>query len=142
MNEELQATNEQFHVTNEELRRRSLELDNVNGFLKSILASLRGAVAVVDRDMRVQVWNGRAEDLWGLREHEVRGTHFMNLDIGLPVERLRHVLRHCLAGSATDEEVVLEAVNRRGRAIQCRVVCNPLKSPTGEIGGAIILMQD
>ena len=42
---------------------------------------------MIDRDLRIRMWNRRAEDLWGLRAHEVIGQHFLNLDHGLPFEQ-------------------------------------------------------
>jgi|tagenome__1003787_1003787.scaffolds.fasta_scaffold20924853_2 two-component system CheB/CheR fusion protein len=146
MNEELQSTNDELQTINEQLHHSTLQLDDANIFLETVLASLRAGVAVVDRDLRLQSWNRRAEDLWGLRSAEVVGQHFFNLDIGLPVERLRPLLR---AASAPDgkagqtTEVVLEAVNRRGRAITVRVACTPLvtHNPGLPGGGAIIVME-
>ena len=62
----------------------------------------------------------RAEDLWGLRQDEAVGQHFLALDIGLPTERLAPVLRGVLGGTGEARaEIELEAVNRRGRAITC-----------------------
>src|SRR5215218_858220 len=89
MNEELQSTNEELQTMNDELRQRGEDLNHVNAFLESIFASLRGAVVVIDRDMQVQVWNHRAEDLWGLRPEKVLGSHLLNLDIGLPIDELK-----------------------------------------------------
>ena len=86
MNEELQSTNDELQTINDELRERTAELDDANAFLEAILTSLRAGVAVVDRDLQVQVWNQRAEDLWGLRRDEAVGQHFLNLDIGLPTD--------------------------------------------------------
>ena len=82
----MQSTNEELQTINDELRRRTDGLNNVNAFLESILTSMRGAVVVLDRDFSIWVWNHRAEDLWGLRADEVRDRSFLNLDIGLPVE--------------------------------------------------------
>ncbi len=65
---------------------------------------------VLDGDLRVQAWNASAEELWGLRLDEVRGHHFLNLDIGLPVEQLRAPMRGCLIGD-TNHEVVLDATH-------------------------------
>lgn len=127
---------------NEELRLRTTELQQVNAFLESILSSLRAAVVVVDRDLRVYAWNRRAEDLWGLRAEEVRGEHFLNLDIGLPVDQLRQPLRACLSGERTHEEIVLEATNRRGKRFECRVTCSPLLGPARDIRGVILLMEE
>src|SRR5205807_899161 len=42
MNEELQSTNEELGTTNEELRKRGTQLIDLNRFLRSIFASLRG----------------------------------------------------------------------------------------------------
>src|SRR5262249_31310202 len=93
MNEELQSTNEKLQTMNDELRLRSDELNSVNSFLESILTSLRGAVVVVDAELKVLVWNQAAEELWGLREDEVRGKHVLGLDTGLPIEKLKQPMR-------------------------------------------------
>lgn len=142
MNEELQSSNEELQTINDELRRRSLQLNEVNAFLEAILTSIRGAVVVVDREMQVLVWNNKAEDLWGWRSEEIQGQHFLNLDIGLPVEQLLQPLRSCLLGQAKYQEVTLQATNRRGKAINCQVVCTPLMSVTTEIRGVIMLMEE
>jgi two-component system, chemotaxis family, CheB/CheR fusion protein len=142
MNEELQSTNEELQTINEELRQRSDELNNVNAFLESILTSLRGGVTVVDADLKVLVWNENADDLWGLRADEVVGHHLLNLDIGLPVERLKQPLRECLAGQRQFTEMQLDATNRRGKTIRCRVTCSPLLGPNHMIRGAIVMMED
>lgn len=141
MNEELQSSNEELHTINEEVRLRSDELNQANAFLESILTSLRGAVVVVNRDMQIQIWNDKAEDLWGLRAKEVLGHHFLNLDIGLPVQNLAQPLRNCLIGETESTEVTLAAINRRGKAIECKVTCTPLKGTAKEIKGVILLME-
>jgi two-component system CheB/CheR fusion protein len=140
MNEELQSTNEELATMNEELRQRTSELDRVNAFLESIFLSLDVAVAVLDRDQRIQVWNARAEDLWGLRSDEVAGQHLLSLDIGLPVEKLRQPLCDALAGKSEGNELVLDATSRRGRAIRCNVTCLPLIVSSQAVQGVIVLM--
>jgi two-component system CheB/CheR fusion protein len=145
MNEELQSTNEELETINDELRDRTSELNRVNEFLESILTSLGIGVAVVDRQQRVQVWNHRAEDLWGLRQDEALDHHLLSLDIGLPTEQLAGPLRSVLGGASEREASVLEAVNRRGRAIECATTILPLMSPSSDgdgVRGAILLMQD
>jgi two-component system CheB/CheR fusion protein len=146
MNEELQSTNEELETINDELRDRTSDLNQVNDFLEAILTSLGIGVAVVDRQQRVQVWNHRAEDLWGLRQDEAVEHHLLSLDIGLPVERLAGPLRTVLSGSSDREQAVLEAVNRRGRTIRCATTILPLMSNTDGDGtaprGAIVLMED
>ena len=143
MNEELQSTNEELQTVNDELQRRSEELNQTNAFLESILTSLKGGVVVVDRDLRVQIWNHKAQDLWGLRTEEALGQNFLNLDIGLPVEKLRQPMRICLSNSPdSSESMSLEAINRRGRRIQCHVTSTPLIGTQGQIQGVILLMEE
>ena len=129
---------------NDELRLRGDELNQVNRFLGQVFTSLRHGVAVVDPDFRVLVWNRKAEDLWGVRADEAEGAHFLNLNIGLPVDRLRQPIREALASTEDGvREMVLPATNRRGRALQVRVVCAPLvgrEAATPE--GAIVIMEE
>jgi two-component system CheB/CheR fusion protein len=141
-NEELQSTNEELETINEELHQRSSELDRVNAFLEGILTSLGVAVAVLDREQRIQIWNDQAEDLWGLRSDEVVRQHLLSLDIGLPVEKLRRPLRNALAGNVEGNDVVVDAVNRRGRALRCNVSCLPLMVSSRDVQGVIVLMEE
>lgn len=141
MNEELQSSNEELQTINEEVRLRSDELNQVNSFLESILASLRGGVVVLNREMQVQIWNDKAEDFWGLRATEVIGEHFLNLDIGLPVQDLRQPIRNCLMGESENTQMTLAAINRRGKAVVCKVTCTPLIGRVKEIEGVILLME-
>jgi two-component system CheB/CheR fusion protein len=141
MNEELQSTNDELQAINDELRDRTNELDEANRFLETTLMGLRAGVTVLNSDMRVLVWNRRAEDLWGLRQEEVIGQHFLNLDIGLPTGQLHSLIRRTLAGETGPHEMVLPAVNRRGRTIIVRVAGSPLSDAHGIATGAILLME-
>ena len=140
MNEQLQSTNEELETINHELEERSSELDDVNSFLESILSSLAFGVAVLNQQLSVRVWNRTAEDMWGLRADEVNGQHFLNLDIGLPVDQLRTPVRRCLDDQSDMDQVTLEAVNRRGRPVTCDVTILPQRSRE-ETVGVIVIMQ-
>ncbi|MEC4816361.1 MAG: CheR family methyltransferase, partial [Scytonema sp. PMC 1069.18] len=142
MNEELQSTNEELQTMNEELRKRSDELNRVNSFLESILTSLQAGVVVLSPDMHILIWNRKAEDLWGLRADEVFSQHFMSLDIGLPLEPLRQPIREILNQTSEYYEITLDARNRRGKAIQCQVICTPLLAAGIDIQGVILLMEE
>jgi two-component system CheB/CheR fusion protein len=142
MNEELQSTNEELQTINDELRQRSEELNQVNGFLESIFTSLRSGVVVLDRALRVLVWNRQAEDLWGVRAEEAEHAHFLNLDIGLPVAQLTQPIRAALAGDLEGSEAELPATNRRGRAIVCRTRVLPLVSRASESPQGVIVLMD
>ena len=143
MNEELQSTNEELTTINDELRRRSDELNDVNAFMQAVLASLRGGVVVLDTELRVEVWNEKAVDLWGVRADEVRGMHFMMLDIGLPVQMLTKAIRACLLGESERETLTIDAINRRGKPITCEVTCTPMWRASGdEVRGVILVMEE
>jgi two-component system CheB/CheR fusion protein len=141
MNEELQSSNEELETMNEELRIRTTELNDVNLLVDSMLESLGMGVAVLDRELRVTMWNEHAKNLWGLAPDDVRDRHFLNLDIGLPVQQLHDSVRACVDGKADVGEQRVNARDRTGRDIVCRVLCTPLRTARGQINGAIVLMQ-
>jgi two-component system CheB/CheR fusion protein len=142
MNEELQPTNEELTTMNDEMRDRSDELRRVNLFLESVLSSMDGAVVVVDPDLQVVAWSRQAQDLWGLREEEVLGKHLLGLDIGLPVGELRLPLKHVIAAENESTTLELQATNRRGKQVQCRVSISRLRDLAGTMHGAILLMEE
>ncbi|MGW4525055.1 CheR family methyltransferase [Amycolatopsis sp. NPDC004378] len=142
MNEELQSTNDELQTINDALRERSLDLDEVNEFLESVLTSVRAGIVVVDREMRVKAWNRGAEDLWGVRREEAEGTHLLNLDIGLPLTELRPAVRDALSDATYHSEIVLEAINRRGRATVVHLQCSALRGANGESQGALLMMEE
>lgn len=139
-NQELETSQDELLIDNKQLHQHKDALCQANGLLETILASLQIAVVVVDRDLHIQLWNHQAEDLWGLRSEEVKASNFMHLDIGLPVEQLRQRICLCLAGKAQDRQVTLEAINRCGRKIKCKVTLSPLMAKT-EIYGVILLIE-
>ncbi|HXV44522.1 MAG TPA: PAS domain-containing protein, partial [Anaerolineae bacterium] len=142
MNEELQSTNEELRTTNEELHLLTDRLNLSNAFFYSILSGLDEGVVVVNDNFRVLEWNQRSEDLWGLRADEVQGQFLLGLDIGLPVEQLREPIRDCLAGENNRQIITYQAVNRRGKNINCHVTFTPLIGPGKERQGVILMMEE
>ena len=138
MNEETQSANEELETINEELRTRSNDLNRANSFMESILASLRDGVIVLDNDLQVLAWNYQSEDFWGLRSDEVLGKHLLNLDIGLPVDQLRTLIRTCVA-SQEPLSTEIDAMNRRGRKVCCAIDFTPLRGNFQEARGVIML---
>jgi len=142
MNEELQSTNEELHTINDELRQRSESLNELSTFLESMFTSMRSGIAVLDRDLRVLVWNRQAEELWGVRSTEVEHLNFFSLDIGLPLEQTAQPIRASLAGTLPSYEVMLSAVNRRGRHIVCKTTIFPLIARGSDKPRGVIVMMD
>jgi len=142
MNEELQSTNEELETINDELGVRTDSLNQVNAFLENILSSFKGGVIVLGCDMKVQAWNHHSENLWGLRMAEVAGQNFFGLDIGLPVAALRPQVLSILSGEKSEEITFLEATNRRGKRIQCKLTITPMISPDQKINGTVLMLED
>jgi two-component system CheB/CheR fusion protein len=142
MNEELQSTNEELETMNDELRERTDETLQANTFLASVFSGIHQGVVVVDRTLRILAWSRRATDLWGLRDDEVEGEHLLNLDIGIPVQRLRDPIRRVLAGEKV-ADIELDGHDRRGKPVHVKIVVAPLESLPGneEPFGAILLMS-
>ena len=84
----------------------------------------------------------QAEDLWGLKAGEVMGESLADLDIGLPVGRLKGPVGGFLAGGGKFQELVLDATNRRGRPIRRRVTCTVRLGSQGDRRGVVLLMED
>jgi two-component system CheB/CheR fusion protein len=141
MNEELQSMNDELQTTNDELRDRTSEISSLNRFMESILGSLGAAVIVVNREMIIQVWNREAEELWGLREQEAVGEHFLNLDSGLPTEQLKSLVRAVMFEGRQNGETAVRAINRRGRPVELRITATPLMSSTEPPNGALLLLE-
>ncbi|OMB94730.1 CheR family methyltransferase [Mycobacterium colombiense] len=141
MNEELQSTNDELHTINDMLRERSLELDEAKLFQDSLIDSVRMGMVVVDREMKVILWNRGCEELWGLRADETTGTGLTNLDIGLPLDAVRPLIGNAFVDPESSGQVVVEAVNRRGRPATVRITCTSFRSSEGTVGGALLLME-
>jgi len=140
MNEELQATNEELQTINDELHDRTEELNQLNAFNESILSRAPMGVIVLDRQLQVLMWNKRSEELWGLRTDEVKGQFFLNLDIALPVEKLKAPVRAVLE-KKENQELSLDCLDRRGKPITVHVTRSPLGGTEKEVAGIILLME-
>ncbi|MFG2648429.1 CheR family methyltransferase [Streptomyces sp. NPDC048436] len=138
-NEELRSGNEELETMNDEMRLRSTDLDEARAFLEGVVSSVAAGLVVISSDMRTKSWNRGAAELWGLRGDEVLGEDFFSLDFGLPTGGLREIIEECIASGRRAGPVVIPAVNRIGRHIDCSVVCSPFD---GHNGGVVLLMED
>jgi two-component system, chemotaxis family, CheB/CheR fusion protein len=141
MNEELQSTNDELHTINDALRERSLELDEAKTFFDSLVNSIRLGMVVVDREMRVVVWNRGCEELWGLRSDEATGATLASLDFGLPLQNVKPLIGRAFVDPDSTDEAIVDAVNRRGKAARIRVTCTAFRSGETSVDGALLLME-
>jgi two-component system, chemotaxis family, CheB/CheR fusion protein len=140
MNEELESTNTELETINTEMQQRGTQLDHINVFMQQVLANVKTGVAVLDRDLRVQLWNQQAEELWGVRASETVGQRLLSLDIGLPVSELAAPINEAIKSASGFREVTVSSTNRRGRGFMCRVQCSAMAAVDGG-RGAILLME-
>jgi two-component system, chemotaxis family, CheB/CheR fusion protein len=141
INEELQSTNDELHNINETLHERSQELDQANVFIDSLVNSIQFGMIVVDREMRIIVWNRGAEALWGLRADEATNTSLTSLDIGLPLEPIKPLIGHAFIDPDSAAEAVVEAVSRRGKKIRVRIMSVGFRPEEQPVKGALLLME-
>ncbi len=141
MNEELQSTNDELHAINDEFQARTVELDEARSFTDSMLGSVPFGLAVVDREMRIVVWNRGCEELWGLRADEVVGAQLNSLEFGLPMQEVKPLLGVALVDAGSVGRTTVEAVDRRGRSTCIRLVCSAFRAADETVNGAVLLME-
>jgi len=139
LNEELQSTNEELQTINEELRQRGTELNETTAVFGAVLASFRAGVAILDWELRVQAWNAKMGDLFGVRAHDLVGKPLANLALGLPVRDIAASLRAALeVGEETDRTI--DCTSARGETIACRISVSPLRGE--HTRGVIVLVEE
>jgi two-component system, chemotaxis family, CheB/CheR fusion protein len=141
LNEELESTNAELESINTDLRMRTGEVERLNTLLLAITGNIEVGAAVLDGRGRIQVWNERAADLWGVRSDEVLGRSFFELDIGLPASRLRDLIDAGTGGTPRHDELVVAAMTRKGREIRCRVIAHTI-GDGGQPKGVVVVMEE
>ncbi|MBE1552916.1 two-component system CheB/CheR fusion protein [Mycobacterium sp. OAS707] len=141
MNEELQSTNDELHTINDELRSRSVELETARTFVDSLVDSIYLGMTVVDKEMRVLIWNRGCEELWGLRTEETVGAMLPDLDFGLPMDEVKQLIGKAFVDLDSFGEATVDAINRRGRSLRIRVSCTAFRDSANSINGAVLLME-
>jgi len=141
-NEELRTVNAELEGSNAELRERTAELGRSRAVLAAVLAGVPAGVAVVDQGLRVRVWNRWAEQMWALPAQQVLGEHLLSLDIGLPADPLRPLLRTLLGATGPVGPVTVDAVDGSGRALRLRVRGVGLSGSPGEPAAVLIMERD
>ena len=141
MNEELQSTNDELQEINSALSDRTVELTQTREFLNSVVDSTQVGLIVVDRDMRVSIWNHVSEQMWGVSEAEAAGQPLQGLDIGLPIKELRPLVGSAFVDPGYSGAAELDAINRRGRTVRIRVRCTAFRSRGGDIRGAMMMVE-
>jgi two-component system CheB/CheR fusion protein len=96
---------------------------------------------VTNSRLEVIAWNETAENMWGVRAKEAQGQSIYDLGIGLPLDKLNAQIEACLKGKKHNGEHVLQAVDRRGKAIACKVTCKAFMGSDGNRGVTLVMEQ-
>jgi two-component system CheB/CheR fusion protein len=141
LNEELHSANDELQFANEDMRRYSDTAAEYRGEADAILRIIDAGIVVLDQALKVRSWNRWSENAWGVRTESVTGREFATLDIGLPVDRLRPALEQTVRGEAGETVAELDAVDRRGRSMRCRVHLSPLIYDDRSIRGVVVIVS-
>jgi hypothetical protein len=63
------------------------------------------------------------------------------LDIGLPADQIRPALRQAMSAEDGSRTTMVDATNRRGRPVRCRVTCSPLAGSDKSVRGVIVVVE-
>jgi two-component system, NtrC family, sensor kinase len=126
-----------------EQKSRSDELALLKEFNESIVESVNVALLAVDVDGRVTRCNSTAEDLFGIARSEAIGKHIEELFAADFEETLAQLLGK--SGWQLNEvrhAYKLHAATNDGTNFILNAAVAPLRSPTGEKIGAILVLED
>ncbi|MFQ5882894.1 MAG: nitrogen regulation protein NR(II) [Candidatus Methylomirabilales bacterium] len=118
------------------------DLDQEKERVRRIVESIHDGIIVLDRQGRITDWNRAMEEQSGIPTSDVRGLSILEAFPTLKAEGFEEVLARILGGK---EEVVLQGLEHETR-LRGRVTMNikgsPLRTPTGEVIGAVLAVED
>jgi len=167
-NEELQSTIEELETTNEELQSTNEELETMTPSCSRPTRSSRrsttscgcgrgsstrqrfpgvavisqgGGLVVIDRELRISVWNDRSASCGGSGSRRRRASTSSHRHRP-PGRELRPLIRAVLAGDSERETVDLEAHEPPGPGVPLPHRGDPSDQPGPADPGAILLMEE
>ena len=105
-NEELQSLNEELENMNEELERRSRELNELTSRYAETLRLMPWPVLLVDKEEKIQLWNGAAQRLFGVGPTSVVGVSVDQLPMS--DELRKSIVRRCRFVATKNKPTVLK----------------------------------
>jgi len=104
-NEELQASNEELTTLNEELRLKSLTATQLNTTLENIQDSMRMALVVVDKELRVSRFNVLAVRIFGLIDSDI-GQDLRRVPCHLKLPDLGELIAQVIGNGQTTTQII------------------------------------
>jgi two-component system, chemotaxis family, CheB/CheR fusion protein len=128
-------------AANEQMRRRADEARTYRTQVQAMMRRIDAGVMVIDNELRVRSWNCWSENTWGVGEKEVTGQWLTGLNIGLPMRELDREVRQAVV-EGIGNETELDAIDRWGRKLRCRVQVAPLLYEDHTSGGALVVVEE
>lgn len=95
--EEMESANEELLAINQELQLRNEQITEAYDYAESVFVTIREAVVVLDRDLRIKKANKSFYQLFRIREDEAEGRLIYGLgDRQLNIPRLRELLENII----------------------------------------------
>jgi PAS domain S-box-containing protein len=132
------------HLLEEEVERRTKELERTNEFLEGILNSSTGvSIVLTDFDKTVRFWNTGAQNIFGYTAEEMVGSSVLKLygedNIGMEaMESLQRVME-LEAGTVQGK---IKHVSKDGQPLTISMAVSPMRDGSGNIKGILGLGQD
>jgi two-component system CheB/CheR fusion protein len=108
--EELQSTNEELNTLNEELANRNRELTRMHDDLNNLFANIHVPVIVLDRDLKIRLFNPVAEKLFNLIPTDT-GRPISNIRLNLHISNIDGQLREVLETFVPNQQEVQDEKN-------------------------------
>jgi len=113
-----------------------------NERLKFIITQMPVACMVWDRDLRVEVWNPGAEQVFGYPAHEAIGEHVNKLIIPSIYQDEYETLWKHVGDNRLTRHSVMENVRKDGLSIVCEWHCTPVYDRDRNVLGMLSIAHD
>ncbi len=134
--EEIQSSNEELTTVNDELNNRIVETNHLNSDLTNLISSLKTAIVIVGRDLRIRRYSPKAEQL----------LNVIPTDVGRPLTDIRMTME--VPGLADMLTATINTVSVHEIEIQDHSGCwyllraQPYVTMAHEIDGAVLMLLD
>jgi diguanylate cyclase (GGDEF)-like protein/PAS domain S-box-containing protein len=138
--EEAQTAVRALQQVNAEVEQTRAEVTEALAWLEAAITATPAALVLVDRDLRVRLWNPAAAEMFGWTREEAIGQ----IAPHVPPEELpstRALLDRLLAGEPLIESEELRR-NRTGDLKQVSVILAPVRGPCGTVTGFLGVFTD
>ncbi len=117
-------------------------LRNAHQLHTEVLANMHGGIVVVDRELKIMVWNSAMEAISGLAASIVVGRPAPEVFPHLQQHPFPLLVQRALAGETVHAPDVPYRVSRTGRSGFVSPIYGPHRNAQGDIIGAIALVRD